>query len=180
MNAFGAFVSPCLCKSWSWMLQKNMCLWTVWRVLWVIDSEMVAWRAPRCLEVENWVEIDPKSNPKSVPKCFRIDPRASLIRSWGIMRVSWCPWARSWAPQVGCCDCLIDFWSSKSRVWKAKSTKKGVQNSNQNVMSFGDCFWDAIQRILVVKMRVVPSSFHVEVNTCLRRAASEKHRKNRC
>ena len=33
---------------------------------------MVAWRAPRCLEVENWVEIDPKSKPKSVPKCFRM------------------------------------------------------------------------------------------------------------
>ena len=136
MSASGSFASLCLYKSWCWMLQTNMWLWTVWWVLLMIDSEMVAWRAPRCLEAENRIEINPKSSPKSVPKCSRIDPRASLARSWGIMRASLYPGARSWASQVGCGDYLIDFWSSKRRVWKAKSAKKGVQDSNQKWSAF--------------------------------------------
>ena len=155
-----------------------MCLWKVWRVLLVVDSEMLAWRASRCLELENRIEMDPKLKPKSVPKCLRSDPRASLARSWSIMRASWDPWARSWAPQVGCGDYLSDFWSSKRQGLEGQTDKKSVQDSNQNVMSFGDCFWNDFQRIFEVKMLVVPSSSHAKVDTCSRRAACEKHCKN--
>ena len=66
------------------------------------------------------------------------------------------------------------FQLQKGRVWGAKSMKKSVQDSNQNVMSFGDCFLDDFQRIFEVKMLVVPSSSHAKVDTCSRRAACEK------
>ena len=180
ISAFGSFDDPSLCNAWSWMFWTNNCLWTVGRALLIFDCKMLAWRTSRCLEVKKQVELEPKLKPKLVPKCLWSDPRASLARSWNSMRASWNHWAKSWARQVGCGHDSSEFWSSKNRNVEAKPTEKSVQDSIQNVLSFGDCFWSDFRKVFEAKMVVVPSRSHIEVDICWRRATCEKHHKNRC